>query len=45
MEIIGKLIKTITEGTVEMTFAADDSAADFRCRLDGGQFVNCEFHA
>ena len=36
------VIKNITEGTVEITF--DDSVADFRCKLDNGQFEDCEFH-
>ena len=34
----------ISTGTVEITFAADDPRAIFRCKLDKAQFVNCEFY-
>ena len=40
--IVGSV--AISTGTVEITFAGDDSGTTFRCKLDKEQFVNCEFY-
>ena len=42
-QIAGSTPMVISTGTVEITFAADDPSAVFRCKLDKAQFVNCEF--